>query len=111
MNYEHDKSLLKIERRAFVKIAIFGVGGVGGYFGWRLAQAGEEVIFIARGEHLRMLNKVGLKMETPDGGSFVQPVQAVADPAQLGPVDAVILGGQGVAGPGGRRVRSAADRA
>ena len=75
-----------------MRIAIFGVGGVGGYFGWRLAQAGEEVTFIARGAHLKALREVGLKMETPDGGSFVQPVQVAADPAQLGHVDAVILG-------------------
>ena len=75
-----------------MKIAIFGVGGVGGYFGWRLAQAGEEVIFIARGAHLRALRDVGLKMETPDGSSFVQPVQAIQDPAEIGPVDTVILG-------------------
>lgn len=75
-----------------MKIAIFGVGGVGGYFGWRLAQAGEEVVFIARGAHLRALREVGLKMETPDGASFVQPVQAIQDPAEIGPVDTVILG-------------------
>jgi 2-dehydropantoate 2-reductase len=75
-----------------VRIAIFGVGGVGGYFGWRLAQAGEEVIFVARGQHLKALREVGLKMETPDGASVVQPVQAIQDPAEIGPVDTVILG-------------------
>ncbi len=75
-----------------MKIAIFGVGGVGGYFGWRLAQAGEDVVFVARGENLRALSEVGLKMDTPDGASFVQPVQAMENPAEIGPVDAVIVG-------------------
>jgi 2-dehydropantoate 2-reductase len=75
-----------------MRIAIFGVGCVGGYFGWRLARSGEEVVFIARGESLRALSENGLTVETPDGKSFVQPVNAVGDPAHAGPVDAVILG-------------------
>lgn len=74
-----------------MRIAIFGVGSVGGYFGWRLTRSGEEVVFVARGESLRALNQTGLTVETPDGKSFVQPVNAVNDPAQAGPVDAVIL--------------------
>ena len=74
-----------------MKIAILGVGGVGGYFGWRLARAGEDVIFIARGENLRALREVGLKMDTPDGASVIQPVQAIEDPKEVGPVDAVIV--------------------
>ena len=46
-----------------MRIAIFGVGGVGGYFGGRLAQAGQaEVIFIARGAHLDALKKHGLQV-------------------------------------------------
>ena len=44
-----------------MRIAIFGVGGVGGYFGGRLAQAGEEVAFIARGSHLQALRTQGLQ--------------------------------------------------
>jgi 2-dehydropantoate 2-reductase len=38
-----------------MRIAVFGTGGVGGYFGARLARAGEDVIFIARGEHLQAI--------------------------------------------------------
>lgn len=75
-----------------MRIAIFGVGGVGGYFGWRLAQAGEDVTFVARGESLRVLSDVGLRMDTPDGNSVVQPVNVVGDPKESGQVDAVILG-------------------
>ena len=48
-----------------MRIAIFGVGGVGGYFGWRLAQSGEDVVFIARGENLRALKNKGLTVDTP----------------------------------------------
>ncbi len=74
-----------------MRIAIFGVGSVGGYFGWRLTQAGEEVVFIARGENLRILSERGLTVETPDGKTLVQPVTAASDPVQVGPVDTVIL--------------------
>ena len=44
-----------------MRIAIFGTGGVGGYFGGRLAQAGEEVVFIARGAHLAAMRQHGLR--------------------------------------------------
>jgi 2-dehydropantoate 2-reductase len=43
-----------------MRIAVFGTGAVGGYFGGRLAQAGEDVVFIARGEHLRAMLMHGL---------------------------------------------------
>ena len=75
-----------------MRIAIFGVGGVGGYFGWRLAQVDPDVTFIARGESFQALAKYGLKMDTPDGKSVVQPVQVSDDPEKVGPVDAVIIG-------------------
>jgi len=75
-----------------MRIAIFGVGGVGGYFGWRLAQAGEDVVFVARGENLKSLKTIGLKVDTPDGNSAVLPVRAEEDPVQVGQADAVILG-------------------
>jgi 2-dehydropantoate 2-reductase len=75
-----------------MRIAIFGVGGVGGYFGWRLAQSGEDVVFIARGENLRALKDRGLTVDTPDGKSSVLPVQATDDPLAVGPVDAVVVG-------------------
>ncbi len=75
-----------------MRIAIFGVGGVGGYFGWRLAQVDSDVTFIARGETFEALSKNGLKMDTPDGRSVVQPVQVSDNPDKVGPVDAVIIG-------------------
>jgi 2-dehydropantoate 2-reductase len=75
-----------------MRIAIFGSGGVGGYFGGKLAHAGEDVTFIARGDHLRALRRDGLNVESVDGDFIVKPVQAQDDPKQVGQVDAVILG-------------------
>jgi 2-dehydropantoate 2-reductase len=75
-----------------MRIAVFGTGAVGGYFGGRLAQAGEEVIFIARGEHLQALRSHGLQVDSVKGDFVVQPVQATGDPAQVGVVDAVLVG-------------------
>ncbi|MDT8306637.1 MAG: 2-dehydropantoate 2-reductase, partial [Anaerolineae bacterium] len=74
-----------------MRIAIFGTGGIGGYFGGRLAEAGEEVGFIARGEHLRALQRDGLRVESIEGDFHLAPVQATDDPAEIGPVDAVLL--------------------
>jgi 2-dehydropantoate 2-reductase len=75
-----------------MKIAIFGVGGAGGRFGAILARAGEEMVFIARGEHLRAIREHGLVLETPEEKIRVSPALATDDPAQAGPVDAVLLG-------------------
>jgi len=75
-----------------MRIAVFGSGAVGGYFGGRLAQAGEEVIFIARGAHLQALRSDGLRVDSPKGDFSVQPAQATDDPGQVGAVDAVLVG-------------------
>jgi len=75
-----------------MRTAVFGTGGVGGYFGGRLAQAGEDVVFIARGEHLRALRTHGLRVESLKGDFIVQPAQAAEDPAEVGVVDAVLVG-------------------
>ena len=75
-----------------MRIAIFGAGAVGGYFGARLAQAGEDVIFIARGEHLRAMRRDGLYVESILGDFRVTPVKATDDPASVGPVDVVLVG-------------------
>lgn len=56
-----------------MRIAVLGTGGVGGYFGGRLAQAGEEVVFIARGAHLEAMRKEGLRVESPAGDCVIQP--------------------------------------
>jgi 2-dehydropantoate 2-reductase len=75
-----------------MRIAIFGTGGAAGYFGARLAQAGEDVFFIARGEHLRAIQQHGLQVESVKGDVSIQPARATSDPAEVGPVDAVVLG-------------------
>lgn len=74
-----------------MRIAVFGAGGVGGYFGGRLAQAGEEVVFIARGEHLRAMLSGGLRVDSIKGDFLIQPVTATSDPGEIGPVDIIIL--------------------
>ena len=75
-----------------MRIAVFGAGGVGGYFGGRLAQAGEDVVFIARGPHLEAIQREGLRVESVDGDFAVRPANATSEPRQAGPADAVLLG-------------------
>src|SRR5947207_13149546 len=75
-----------------MRFAIFGTGGVGGYFGGRLAEAGHEVAFVARGAHLEALRRDGLVVESVAGDFTVPGVRAAADPAEIGPVDAVLVG-------------------
>jgi len=74
-----------------MKIAVFGTGGVGGYFGGRLAQAGHDVTFIARGEHLAAITGAGLKVDSIDGDFIVHPAKATDDPAAIGTVDVVLV--------------------
>jgi 2-dehydropantoate 2-reductase len=74
-----------------VKIAIFGSGGVGGYFGARLAAAGEEVTFLARGAHLKAMQEQGLHIESPNGNLDLPSVQATDRPQAIGPVDVVLF--------------------
>jgi len=74
-----------------MKIAILGAGGVGGYFGARLAASGEEVHFIARGEHLAAMRRNGLQIFSANGDVRVKPVRATDQPAEVGPVDLVVV--------------------
>ena len=74
-----------------MRIAIYGTGGVGGYFGAQLARAGEDVVFIARGAHLDAIRAHGLRVETPKGEIAIRPAQATDDPAEAGAVDAVLV--------------------
>jgi len=74
-----------------VKIAFIGIGGLGGYFGGRLAKAGNDVVFIARGATLEALRKNGLRVESPLGDFSLPKVHATDDPASAGPVDAVFV--------------------
>ncbi len=74
-----------------MRIAIFGAGSVGGYFGGRLSQAGEDVVFIARGEHLNAMLTNGLQVDSINGDFTVKPVQATDDPSKIGKVDVVLV--------------------
>lgn len=74
-----------------MRIAIMGTGGVGGYFGARLAHAGHDVAFIARGKQLDALRADGLRVESPLGDLHLPEVVATDDPAGLDPVDLVLF--------------------
>ena len=74
-----------------MKIAVMGSGGVGGYFGARLAAAGNEVTFIARGAHLAAIESRGLQVRSPRGDIHIHPAKACDDPAGVGPVDIVLF--------------------
>ncbi|MEE8093794.1 MAG: 2-dehydropantoate 2-reductase [Gammaproteobacteria bacterium] len=76
-----------------MRIAMMGAGGVGGYFGGRLAASGCDVTFIARGRHLEALRNDGLKIDSRDiGDATIDPVEATDTPADVGVVDYVIVG-------------------
>lgn len=75
-----------------MKIAIIGTGGVGGYYGGRLAQAGHTVTFLARGQHLKALRSQGLTVKSVSGDFHLPEVQATDTLASIGPVDLVMLG-------------------
>lgn len=75
-----------------MRIVVFGTGGVGGYFGGRLAQAGEDVTFIARGEHLRAIKANGLKVDSSSGDFLVYPAKATDNVSDVGETDLVFLG-------------------
>src|SRR6478736_4860021 len=74
-----------------MRIAIVGSGGVGGYFGGRLAAAGVDVAFLARGAHLDALRARGLRITSPKGDLHLPRVIAESDPAAVGPVDVVFF--------------------
>ncbi len=74
-----------------MRVAVFGAGGVGGYLGARLADAGAaDVHLIARGAHLDALRSDGLELRSIDGGCRVD-VPATDDPSEIGPVDVVVF--------------------
>jgi 2-dehydropantoate 2-reductase len=74
-----------------MRFAIFGTGGVGGYFGGRLALAGRDVTFIARGKHLAWMQKAGLRVDSIGGDFEVTPVTATDSPQSIGAVNCIIL--------------------
>jgi 2-dehydropantoate 2-reductase len=74
-----------------MRIAVMGTGGVGGYFGARLARGGHDVAFVARGGQLEALRTGGLRVESPLGDLHLPDVTATDDPATLEPVDLVLF--------------------
>ena len=74
-----------------MRFAVMGAGGVGGYYGARLANAGHDVTFIARGEHLRAIQARGLSVCGPAGDLVLAGARATDDPASLAPVDVVLF--------------------
>lgn len=74
-----------------MKIAVIGAGGVGGYFGGRLAHAGIDTTFIVRGATLEALSTNGLRVDSVNGDFHLRQVRATNDPGSIGKVDAVLL--------------------
>jgi 2-dehydropantoate 2-reductase len=75
-----------------MKIVILGAGGVGGYFGGRLAAAGSDVTFVARGAHLAAMRKDGLRIKSPKGDMHLPSVKAVESIGDIPSADLVIVG-------------------
>jgi 2-dehydropantoate 2-reductase len=75
-----------------MRVAVYGTGGVGGFFGGKLAQAGEDVVFIARGAHLAAIREHGLRVESISGDFTLPGARGEEDPAAAGPVDVVLVG-------------------
>jgi 2-dehydropantoate 2-reductase len=75
-----------------MRIMVFGTGGAGGFFGAQLANAGEHVVFIARGEHLRAIRENGLRVDMPTEQITISPAEVTDNPAQVRDVDAILLG-------------------
>lgn len=74
-----------------MRVAVIGSGGVGGYFGGRLAAAGTDVTFIARGAHLNALQTRGLRIQSPLGDVHLPHARATDDPSTVGSVDVVLF--------------------
>ncbi len=74
-----------------MRIAVMAAGGVGGYFGARLAQAGHEVAFVARGRHLAAIRERGLVVKSAAGDIHVANAVATDDPKSLGGFDVVLF--------------------
>lgn len=74
-----------------MRVIIMGAGGVGGYFGGRLARAGHAVTFIARGAHLAAMQARGLRVDSETGDFKVWPIQAADDPGSVEAADVVFV--------------------
>jgi 2-dehydropantoate 2-reductase len=74
-----------------MRIAVLGSGAVGGYYGAKLARAGHDVTFIARGAHLAAIRDRGIEIKSPAVGDFTVRAAAEEDTSKVGPVDLVIV--------------------
>jgi 2-dehydropantoate 2-reductase len=74
-----------------MRIAAMAAGGVGGYYGARLAAAGHDVFFITRGAHREAMEKNGLTLERPEGNVHIPNPNVTDDPRKVGPVDIVLF--------------------
>ena len=75
-----------------MRIVIMGAGGLGGYFGARLAAAGNDVAFVARGAHLAAIRQAGLRVTSALGDLHLRDVVATDDPSTLAPAEVVMIG-------------------
>src|SRR3954471_497104 len=74
-----------------MRIAVMATGALGGYFGARMAAAGHDVFFIARGSNLEAIRQKGLKLESVHGNLHLPDPDVTDDPAEVGPVDTVLF--------------------
>ena len=74
-----------------MRIAVMAAGAVGGYFGGRMAAAGHDVAFIARGAHGDAIRRNGLRIESALGDLHLKGVKVTEDPKQVGTVDVVLF--------------------
>ena len=74
-----------------MKIAVMGAGGFGGFFGGKLAKAGQDVWFIARGKQLAALKTDGLRLQGPDPEIVIAAPNATDTPAKIGHIDVVLF--------------------
>jgi 2-dehydropantoate 2-reductase len=74
-----------------MRVAVLGSGAVGGYYGAKLARAGHDVTFVARGAHLTAIRERGLHIKSPELGDFVAHGAAEEDTSKVGPVQLVVV--------------------
>ncbi len=74
-----------------MRIAVIGAGGVGGFFGAKLYDSGQDVRFLARGRHLAAVKQTGLVVHAPDGDLHVPADRMTGDPSALGSAEAVLF--------------------